>query len=305
MPRLPDDFADIAFYLYPSSKAAEEGADAGGTGFIVFRPMERLQGQCAICLITNKHVVQQGHTFVRLARQDGAKPDIFEVDPVEWYPHPGPHDVTVALGLGNPSVHKLGRSVFYWQLMSREMKREYDVGLGDDVFMIGRFIGHDGKTHNRPSIRFGNLSIDVGPIFNRVTGLPEESFAVEVKSKPGYSGSAVFVYRFPGGTVRKSVHKDFVLCLGINWGHILEKRQVLDADGHPVKPPQYVHVPSDMSGVVPAWCIKELLDSEPVLNGIRMMEDETLKEMINSPVATRATISASKGPQASDENPNH
>jgi len=300
LPRLPDDFLDIAFYLYPSRQDAENGKDLGGTGFIVFKPFERLKENAAFCLVTNKHVIQKGNTYIRINRIDGGKPDIFHIDEAEWHPHKGPHDVTVALGIGDAQIHPLSRTVWYWQLMSRTMaKDEYDIGIGDDVFMIGRFIGNDGKIQNRPSLRFGNISVDASNIYNTEAEYNEESYAVEMKSKPGYSGSAVFVYALRNSTVRKSKHKEFCMCLGVNWGHIMEKRPVLDEAGKVVKPRRYVPAPTDMSGVVPSWHIRSLLDSSPVMDGIRKIEERTMATMAASRVVTQQAVSPD------DANPNH
>ncbi|MBA1142259.1 hypothetical protein [Mesorhizobium neociceri] len=303
MPRIPDDTLDVAFYLYPSEAAAKAGQEAGGTGFVVMVPFERVDG-LAVILVTNKHVIQQGHTFVRLNRKDGSAPDVFEIDPVEWYPHSGPHDVAVAIGVGNGKVHSFSKSVHYEQLLTRDMVREYDIGIGDDVFMIGRFIGHDGKTHNRPSVRFGNISVDVGNIYNSSSGHNEESYAVEVKSKPGYSGSCVLVYALKSSTSRRSEKKEFVLCLGINWGHILERRPVLDDTGKEVEPKRYVRVPSDMSGIVPAWRILELIDSAKVRNGLKMIEDKTILYEGERRSSVEPTVAEQDRP-ATDENPRH
>jgi hypothetical protein len=304
VPRLPDNFLEVAFYLYPSMDAAKIGEHLGGTGFVVLKPFERIQEFGALCFVTNKHVIQRGHTFVRINRRDGQVPDIFHVDEVEWFPHPGPHDVTVALGCGSEHIHSF-RCVHYWQLMTRTMaKDEYDIGIGDDVFMIGRFIGHDGKTHNRPSLRFGNISMDAMGIYNHEAGYEEESYAVEMKSKPGYSGSVVFVYKLQFSTTRKSKYNEFCLCLGINWGHIIEKRLSLDAaTNKPVEPRQYVEDPTDMSGVIPSWHIKDLLDSREVMEGIRGIEEKTRESIATERVSVKPTSAGA--PPAPDENPNH
>jgi hypothetical protein len=74
MPRLHDETVDIAFYLYPSEEAAKAAKQAGGCGFVVLRPFERLTTRGALILVTNKHVIQQGHRFVRLNRTDGSPP---------------------------------------------------------------------------------------------------------------------------------------------------------------------------------------------------------------------------------------
>src|ERR1700693_3020590 len=71
------------------------------------------------------------------------------------------------------------------------------LGVGSDTFMVGRFIDHDGGETNRPAARFGHISVLPAPIIqpNDVTA---DSFCIDMHSRPGYSGSPVFVYRTPG-----------------------------------------------------------------------------------------------------------
>jgi hypothetical protein len=275
MPRLQDETVEIAFYLYPSAEDAKAGKQAGGCGFIVLKPFEKVPERGALILVTNKHVIQKGHRFVRLNRADGRSPDIFELEDNQYFPHRGPHDVAVILGIGNDTSHQIRRNIAYDQLFdsAKAAKDEYDIGIGDDAIMVGRFIGHDGKQINRPSVRFGNISIDVGNMYNPEAGYDEESYAVEMKSKAGYSGSAVLVYALRGSTQRKSAKKVFVMCLGVNWGHIIEARPLLDDSGQEVKPRQTIKTPSDMAGVVPSWRIKELLSYPDVKNFMSALEE--------------------------------
>jgi hypothetical protein len=183
--------------------------------------------------------------------------------------------VAVILGIGNDTSHQIRRHIAYDQLFdsAKAAKDEYDIGIGDDAIMVGRFIGHDGKEINRPSVRFGNRSVDVGNMYNTEAGYDEESYAVEMKSKPGYSGSAVLVYVLRGSSQRKSATKEFVMCLGVNWGHIIEAKPLLDDNGKEVKPRQTMKTPSDMAGVVPSWRIKELLNYSDVKNCMSAIEE--------------------------------
>jgi hypothetical protein len=71
------------------------------------------------------------------------------------------------------------------------------IGPGDDVFMVGRFIDHDGGNKNRPALRFGNISIDPTPIMQD-NGVRVPAYCVDLHSRTGFSGSPVFVYRTPG-----------------------------------------------------------------------------------------------------------
>lgn len=63
------------------------------------------------------------------------------------------------------------------------------IGIGDDIFMAGRFLPFDGGESNAPVYRFGNIALwPARPIRNPHTKLVEESFIVEMRSHNGYSG---------------------------------------------------------------------------------------------------------------------
>src|SRR5207237_1083251 len=99
------------------------------------------------------------------------------------------------------------------------------VGVGDDIYMIGRFVNHEGRAKNTPSARFGNISMMPGEAIEIGHGsTPQESFAVELRSMCGYSGSPVFVemsgWRNIDGDLK--MHWDQDVLLGVHWGHINE-----------------------------------------------------------------------------------
>lgn len=273
MPRIPDQMIHAAVYLYPSIEAAKAGHDSGGTGFVLIHPHKNNPARGSLCIVTNKHVIQRA-PVPRLNRKDGGRPDCLPIEPHDWFPHRGPHDVAILVGVLNQDIHKYTQTPTS-QLVSREMAAEYKIGVGDDVYMIGRFIGHDGVVHNEPTARFGNISAAARKMKNYEAGYDEESFAVEMKSKPGYSGSPTFVYSSVFNQVfskvRDSDHSAFHLLLGINWGHIHEKRPLLDEYGKQV-PGRFVTEASGMNGVVPAWHILELLQQDEVAKALSEVE---------------------------------
>jgi hypothetical protein len=74
--------------------------------------------------------------------------------------------------------------------------------VGDEVFMIGRFMARDESGLNAPIARFGHLaSSGVEIIKQDRGGFPQESFLVEVHSISGFSGSPIFV-RIPTNRVK-------------------------------------------------------------------------------------------------------
>ena len=123
-------------------------------------------------------------------------------------------------------------------------------------------------------------------------GIDQESFLVEIRSLPGYSGSAVFLYssnpvndmsvrrfgvekRLPepeGNPQEKLKHSIDALkrasaskgpyLLGIDWCHIPNKSRVRRASGEQNDDGSYVLENTGMAGVIPAWKISEVLNCE-------------------------------------------
>jgi hypothetical protein len=150
------------------------------------------------------------------------------------------------------------------------------LGPGDEVFMIGRFISNDGKLKNHPSTRFGNLSMLPAPIKNEYDS-DQESFAVDMRSISGYSGSPAFIFWEFGGShlqgVNRTFEKSFLGLLGVDWGHIHLRLPVLNKDGESLPDRFHVRSHTSMSGVVPAWHLRDLLNS-PGLQEQRMRDEE-------------------------------
>ncbi len=314
MPRLPDEVTETAFYLYPDRPTAEAGNQVGGTGFVVAREFlsPSLKGRGALFTVSNRHVVENhGASVMRLLKMDGTI-DIIELMPDDWVAHPTA-DLVATCGYVDPLIHRMKWAI-YSHFVTREAAKSYSIGIGDDVFMVGRFIGHDGKTHNRPSVRFGNISIGAANIFNPELGHEEESYGVEMRSKPGYSGSPVFVYGTPQlnpkGQDLLRVAQRFILLLGVEWGHITERRPVLNKDGR--SSGQYTTEASGMNGVVPAWHLHDLLNTPRLMKRFSEIEERALKANKDrrgevEPLGARLP-SISDAPKMSEvdaENPQH
>jgi hypothetical protein len=78
-----------------------------------------------------------------------------------------------------------------------------NIGLGDEVFIVGLFKSHYGRMRNIPIVRIGNLAMMKGePVLTDYGDT--EAYLVEARSINGLSGSPVFIHtpRFdaPGAT---------------------------------------------------------------------------------------------------------
>jgi hypothetical protein len=269
--RIPPADLNCAFYLYPTKAAAEAGRKVGGSGFWVAVRSHVINDFWWLYAVSNRHVVHsQGASVIRANAKDGGV-RIIDAEPTDWYEHPLGHDIAIMAIRPSPETEGIETvSVLPGMFVEQHDITTGHIEVGNDVYMIGRFINHEGRVRNTPSVRFGNISMMPGePIYVDSKTQPQESFAVELRSMCGYSGSPVFVsVEFPKRNFAGSVLGPDLL-LGVHWGHIIEPwtvetkvvkkvtQDILSSDELEV---DQVSANTGMNGVVPAWRLKELLD---------------------------------------------
>jgi hypothetical protein len=307
VPRIADEMLQSVFYLYPSRDAAEKGQAAGGTGFIVAYESTKVSNAYFLFAVSNKHVVADaGASVIRLNRTDGGI-DTIEMEPHEWH-FTNRQDLAIVPIKVDLAKHRV-KALPFSDLVTPDAIATFDIGPGDEVFMIGRFVKHDGKLVNTPSVRFGNLSMMVDNIEHPSLGM-QESFAVEMRSMGGYSGSPVYVYPSAWNMNRRStsVGGQRLFLLGVDWGHIVDHSEVKEK----IVPTQsqastlerkvsYVHANTGMNGVVPAWRLAEMLKQNPWTQAI---ENEATR-LACEDAAAKSGVALDAVPPATDENPNH
>ena len=306
VPTIPQHYLDCSIYLYESKASAEEGENFGGSGCLVsvesnpvWEPSESNDPRRRkaslffpphIYAVTNKHIVEGDFPcpVVRLNTIDGSW-DVLELEVDDWIPHPGGDDLVVA-----PIELPEGKHRYFPIHTETHLHRHNlgGVGAGDDTFMIGRFVSHEGAQRNTPSLRFGNIAMLPFEEIRLVDGHMQEAFLVETRSLSGYSGSPVFVYqaieekmRVPLGrnsiqyveTQTRSITSLVGYCklLGIDCGHVLHYEDVLDAS---LKATGWkVQSNTGMAIVIPAWRLYDLLHTE-ALTMQRKQKDKEYEE---------------------------
>src|SRR5215469_951530 len=277
MPRLPDENLEVIFYLYPDTEAAEKAEQAGGCGFFLNWPFAR-DNQNHLYAVTNRHIIHDGHWTMRITNLLDGKSIIIDTDDSKWFPHPNGDDLSIFL-VDFPMVFQCKASPPR-ALITHDVIAEHAIGIGDDVFTVGRFTNHDGKLRNNPSVRFGNIAqMPIEPILQR-NGHLQESFLCECRSVSGYSGSPVYV-DLPSWSARPN--KEGIQSrpigrwlLGVNWGHLNDWKPVCDALGNAVATGYQVGMNSGMMGVVPAWKLREMLEHPEMVERRRKREDDVL-----------------------------
>jgi hypothetical protein len=308
VPRLPPEVLNCTFYLYQSVADAKEGSKFGGIGFFVGYPTG-VRGVFPYA-VTNWHVaVRDGFSVMRVNTVSGT--DIFDFDASEWEFLPGQDDLAVirpSLMLLRKDFHQVTTLNVGMFVTEADMK-SLSIGAGEDIFMIGRFVDHDGKEQNVPAARFGNISTTPQIVIQPTGAKNLGSFILDVHSRTGYSGSPVFTYRTVGTDLTRLDQllgsHFFVKLLGIHWGQFPEMWELKEGKKPRSEVTQiagnekYVEGMSGMTLSIPSWRIRSFLE-QPKFVEERERLVETMKQNL-SPVPKAESAS----PPATDENPTH
>lgn len=265
MPRISEDTLDSTFFLYRSAEDANVGASFGGTGFVLSVPSERVEDLTYFYGVTNWHVVRDGFSVIRLNTLDGAT-DTLEFGPEEWEFDKDGDDLAIIQLSPDFTTHmnKPIPAALIHDKKTLHDPNQFNVGLGDDVFMLGRFVEMDYGPANLPTARFGHISASLVPMHQRgPTAGMKEGYCLDMHSRSGYSGSPVFVYRTSGTNLDYTLKhgtpdlKRSMLCLlGVLRGQFDEDLKI-NGDGG-----QVARGASGMTVVIPAWRILELLNKD-------------------------------------------
>lgn len=261
MPRIPDELQSSIVFIYPNIIAAQDGRSAGGTGFFVERE-DAKTGLKTQYLITNTHVAQFENRAIKFCSTNGTC-YFHEIKADEWVGHPNGDDISAVVFplLKDWNVTPLDLSALG---VTQPRMAELNMGVGDEVFMLGRFISHSSMQLNQPLARFGNVAMMPGQTVKDGRGLDVEAFLVEMRSLSGFSGSPVFVYMGPG-TYRGNgsmmpFYSETIGLMGIDTGHKVTHAKI-ESSSDELHNKLSVPLNTGISIVAPMWSIDELLDS--------------------------------------------
>jgi len=284
MTRVDTRLLNTVIYLYASEDDAKKGSRTGGSGFLLSVASGTIPGRKHTFAVTNQHVAARGKV-VRMNKTGGGT-GILPLEPDTWVDHPAGDDLAVAYVPPDALRGFDYRTIHEKMLLTKQDVEELQaIAPGEDVCMVGRFITHEGREQNRPTVRFGNVSqMPWEPLYQGERGHWQESFLVEMRSHGAYSGSPVFNIYDPHiirtGAPGDILEKTFLV--GVDWGHIPTLNPVLEDDGVTRARGGWLSQGhSGQSGVVPAWRLRDLLDSEPIAT-MRAAHDEELARRIAS-----------------------
>ncbi|MCZ6608950.1 MAG: hypothetical protein O7A66_02980 [Alphaproteobacteria bacterium] len=280
MPWLSQIFEQAVIYLYGQNVQTGEWG-LGGTGFLFGYPSD-LKGPNHIYAVTNWHVAVSGSfSSIRLCSRSGH--DFIELEPHDWIYLPRQDDlalvdITDLLDPDRDDVTVLDARM----AVDQEYADQAEIGFGDDVFILGMFANSPGDQRNAPVARFGNIARlpSDDALIAQETGAETPCYLIDMRSRTGFSGSPVFVYRTAtsdlrpltdGGPISISGENTMLNLLGVHCGQYPERFEAkrTEATGDPISEGDQLQGPSAMNVVIPAWRIFEVLD-HPDLKAMRM-----------------------------------
>ena len=105
-------------------------------------------GDGTLYAVTNWHVASAA-PVIRLNTKDD-KFDVLVYDTTQWIRHPDQMTDLASAQFGLIPRKYQVKALGPHHLLTRERLPEYDVGIGDEVFAIGRFINQEGEQKNTP-----------------------------------------------------------------------------------------------------------------------------------------------------------
>lgn len=278
MPRIDQDFFKHVFYLFRLHPKTGEVEGPCGTGCIIVLDSQ-VRGHDHYYAVSNWHVVaRKGASIIRLNTKEG-KTHPIEFDPSEWVTSQDDDlaiiDITDKISQKRDDARCFGLEMF----ATKDVISDKEIGPGDDVFMIGLFANYDGGERNKPCARFGNISMlaQDDALVPQENGPAQPRHLVDMRSRTGFSGSPVYVYRTPSSDIRAANSgkwnlnvKDnlFLHFLGVHSGQFREPinarkgSKANEIIGDPIKEGDELLIPSSMTMVVPAWRVRALMDDD-------------------------------------------
>ena len=279
MPRIAKHLEKCVFFLFGHHPRTGELTGPGATGFFVGRQSETLHQVYHVYAISNRHAVSD-FSCIRI-NKDEDKTRIIELDPVDWQwsdtDDLAAVDVTDHLSFNAETNSWLDRIswVNEFDFVSKEIAWFSDIGIGDQTVMLGLFADHAGGLKNLPVGRFGYLAAtpdDSNPVKLELSDrLSRPSYLNGMRSRSGFSGSPVWVWRTPHDDMNRvgfngrdqlfHPRNAFLYLVGVHRGQFREQTIIRSTEAErALHSGDRIEIASSMTVLVPAWEITTLLD---------------------------------------------
>ena len=311
VPQFNQRLSRSVFFLY--AKDTRTGAKDDdllgpfGTGVIV-GAATRLGRETHFYAVTAHHVVAQHSAYVIRINTASGEAIRLDVDPHDWIFDPDGPDLAAAdvtAYIPNEGISYLGgNGIAYVSLdmfCDQKFLTDRQVGIGEDGCMLGLFHDLPGKDRNLIAARFGNIALLADNSFKvkLANGKYFPAHLFDIRSRSGFSGSPVYIYRVPTGDLNQAegagftvdANNRFCALLGIHVSQYRDTIEVAKEVPQAGREPKLVVtgeklvIPNSVTVVVPAWEILSLLNRQEFKNqrGARDMQEESKSLRENDP----------------------
>lgn len=357
MPKLSQHLSNAVFFLYEKNPNAPPTSDNYlgplGTGVIVTneRYWAGPTGPRNYYAVTAAHVARSGASIIKINTKAGPARAI-EFDPCEWVADMAREDLAIVditdrVDPATDAISYITLDTFADRQFLSSPWVEF--GIGEDGFMLGLFSEHTKTDENIVAARFGNVSMladDLAPIEREDPDLKitwkTPCHVFDMHSRPGFSGSPVFVYRTPDSDLSdmplrtrrfkladpQIVHRQsfslsqeievedctkievFMRLFGIHVAQFHDEVTITKVEKHrnpELKDGDTIRFPGSMTMIVPAWEIEHLLE-HPELKAQREDRERRKKaEALANPKRGAVVLERGTKTQAepADANPAH
>lgn len=303
MPQLDYTAQTTVFYLFGKDPRTGQLKGPAGTGVFVGREGANTRHVYAV---TAYHVAVYPHGISQIRINTAGRDEtgreylssrLIELEPEEWNFIANGDDlaaVDVTDKLHSTCETDFVSCVGEDEFATEEFIEKLELTEGEDGFMLGLFTPNSGGEVNVPAIRFGNIAqmAHDALLIEQGNHVKRPSHVFDMRSRPGFSGSPVFVYRTPDHDLRgvpelgsgdplvRLVHPEnlFICLLGVHSGQFQEEITVEKAEAYgklAIHEGDKLIVPSSMTIVVPAWRISDLLNL-PQFEELREMREKRI-----------------------------
>lgn len=243
-----------------------------GTCFFV--GVNLIESRFMAVLVTARHCIEyiakesaDGHVYIRINLTDGQS--FSEAVPASKWTLHNNESVDVAampVGFANNFDHSVIDPKLF---LTEDDAKKYQVGIGDEVLIVGLFREHPGRARATPIVRIGNIAalLDEQVWTNKYGRI--DATLIECRSIGGLSGSPVFVtldpyVTFPKGSIitASGIGRGSTLrCIGLIHGHF-DSGSSIDITEEDAGLGASINM--GIAIVVPVQKIREILNQTPI-----------------------------------------
>lgn len=172
-----------------------------GTGFIMSVVSKNKPEVSYTYLVTASHIIEKAYNtglqiVIKINTKEGTVKELYLPKEARFFEHPNnsssPVDVAV-IPFPVPNDTDI-RHIPITMCLRNEEIEEGKIKIGNDVFIVGLFAPHHGKSKNIPIVRFGNIALMSNEkVSVKWKNAEIDAFLIEARSIGGISGSPVFL----------------------------------------------------------------------------------------------------------------